>query len=64
MYFHNNNTDSSESVGTAGKPILREEILRHRDMIFAAERSRLNGEPVFTQAALDKRMEALLHAGG
>lgn len=40
----------------------REKMFRHRDMIYAAELSRLNGEPTFTQEELDKRMEALFHA--
>ena len=31
-------------------------------MIYAAELSRLSGEPAVTQEALDKRMEALFHA--
>ena len=40
----------------------REKMFRHRDMIYAAELSRLNGEPAVMQEALDKRMEALFHA--
>ena len=39
----------------------REKMFRHRDMIYAAEISRLNGEPVGTQEDLDQRMEALFH---
>ena len=40
----------------------REKMFRHRDMIYAAELSRLSGEPTYTQEALDVRMEALFHA--
>ena len=40
----------------------REKMFRHRDRIYAAELSRLSGEPAFTQAALDQRMEELFDA--
>jgi Phd_YefM. len=40
----------------------REKLFRHRDKIYAAEMSRLNGEPVYTQEELDQRMEALFNA--
>lgn len=40
----------------------REKMYRHRDMIYAAEMSRLNGDPVCTQDELDARMEALFDA--
>lgn len=40
----------------------REKMYRHRDMIYAAEMSRLNGDPVYTQEELDARMETLFHA--
>ena len=40
----------------------REKLFRHRDKIYAAEMSRLNGDPVYTQEELDARMEALFHA--
>ena len=40
----------------------REKMFRHRDLIYAAELSRLSGEPAVTQEALDTRMEALFHA--
>ena len=40
----------------------REKMFRHRDMICAAEMSRLSGDPVCTQEELDARMEALFHA--
>ena len=40
----------------------RARMFRHRDKVYAAEVSRLNGEPVYSQAELDERMEALFHA--
>ncbi len=40
----------------------REKMYRHRDMIYAAEMSRLNGDSVYTQEELDARMEALFDA--
>ena len=40
----------------------REKMFRHRDRIYAAEMSRLNGDPVSTQEELDDRMEALFRA--
>ncbi len=40
----------------------REKMYRHRDMIYAAEMSRLNGDPVYTPEELDAQMEALFHA--
>lgn len=40
----------------------REMMFRHRDRIYAAEMSRLNGEGVYTQEELDARMEALFNA--
>lgn len=40
----------------------REKMFRHRDQIYAAEMSRLKGEPTLTQEELDARMEALFHA--
>ncbi len=40
----------------------REKMYRHRDMIYAAEMSRLNGDPVYTPGELDAQMEALFHA--
>ncbi len=41
----------------------REKMFRHRDKVYAAEISRLNGEPVFSQNELDARMEQLFNAG-
>ena len=38
----------------------REKMFLHRGRVFAAEVSRLSGEPVYTQEELDKRMESLL----
>ena len=38
----------------------REKMFLHRGRVFAAELSRLSGEPVYTQEELDKRMESLL----
>lgn len=40
----------------------REKMYRHRDKIYAAEFSRLKGDPVYTQEELDERMENLFHA--
>lgn len=40
----------------------REKMYRHRDKVYAAEMSRLAGEPVFTPEELDEKMEALFHA--
>ena len=40
----------------------REKMFRHRDRIYAAEMSRLNGDPVYTQEELDARMEELFNA--
>ena len=62
MYIHCNDFGIVELAGTTEEPIFSKETLRHRELLRAAERSRLSGEPVFTQAALDVRIEALLHA--
>ena len=40
----------------------REKRFRHRDAIYAAELSRLSGEPVCSQSELDARMEELFNA--
>jgi len=40
----------------------REKMYRHRDMVFAAEISRLKGESCCTQEELDQKMEALFKA--
>lgn len=40
----------------------REKMFRHRDMIYATEISRLNGDPIYTQEELDARIETLFHA--
>ena len=40
----------------------REKMFRHRDKIYAAEMSRLNGDSVYTQEELDNRMEELFSA--
>ena len=40
----------------------REKMFRHRDLIYAAEMSRLSGEPVYTQEELDAQMEDLFRA--
>ena len=40
----------------------REKMYRHRDKVYAAEMSRLAGEPVLTPKELDEKMEALFHA--
>ncbi len=38
----------------------REKMFRHRDQIYAAELSRLNGEKTYTAEEMHERMEALL----
>lgn len=40
----------------------QEKMFRHRDKIYAAELSRLSGEPVCTPEELDERMEELFRA--
>lgn len=40
----------------------REKMFRHRDMIYAAEMSRLSGDPVYTPEEVDQKMEALFRA--
>lgn len=40
----------------------REKMYRHRDAIYAAEFSRLSGEPAVTADEMNRRMEALFHA--
>lgn len=40
----------------------REKMFRHRDQIYAAELSRLNGEKTYAADEMHERMEALLHA--
>lgn len=40
----------------------REAMFRHRDMIYAAEMSRLSGEPTFTPAEMHERLEDLFNA--
>lgn len=40
----------------------REAMFRHRDMIYAAEMSRLNGEATCTPAEMHERLEALFDA--
>lgn len=40
----------------------REKMFRHRDMIYAAEISRLNGQPTYTAEEVDARMEELFRA--
>ena len=40
----------------------REKMFHHRDAIYAAELSRLSGEPVYSQSELDERMEAIFNA--
>ena len=40
----------------------REKMFRHRDMVYAAEMSRLNGEPVYMPEDVDKKMEELFRA--
>lgn len=40
----------------------REKMYRHRDLIYAAEMSRLVGDPVYTQDEIDRKMEDLFRA--
>lgn len=40
----------------------REKMFRHRDMIYAAEMSRMSGEPVYTPEEVDKKIEELFRA--
>ena len=40
----------------------REKMFRHRDLIYAAEISRLSGEPIYTPEEVDARMEELFRA--
>ncbi|WP_217957708.1 type II toxin-antitoxin system Phd/YefM family antitoxin [Acutalibacter muris] len=40
----------------------REKMFRHRDQIYAAELSRLNGEKTYTAEEMHERMEALFRA--
>ena len=40
----------------------REKMFRHRDLVYAAEMSRLNGEPTYTAEEVDARMEELFRA--
>lgn len=40
----------------------REKMFRHREAVYAAEISRLNGEPVYTPMEVDARMEAVFDA--
>jgi len=40
----------------------REKMFRHRDKIYAAEMSRICGEPVYTPEELDAKMEAVFDA--
>lgn len=40
----------------------QEKMYQHRDIIYLAEISRLNGEPTFTPEELDKQMDILFDA--
>lgn len=63
----NNNTISEQDI-KAGEPVSitnkGEEMSRHRDAIYAAELSRLSGEPIYAQSELDARVEALFDSAG
>lgn len=39
----------------------RENMFWHRNKVYAAEMSRLNGEPVYTPEEMDAKMETLFH---
>ena len=65
--LRNEYTQISELAKASGEPIFitnkgREKMFRHRDKIYAAELSRLSGEPVCTPEELDERMEELFRA--
>ena len=55
-----NNNAISELAEKAGEA--REKMSRHRDTIYAAELSRLSGEPVYSQSEVDARVEELFNA--
>lgn len=55
-----NNNAISELAEKAGEE--REEMFRHRDAIYAAELSRLSGEPVCSQSEVDACVEELFDA--
>lgn len=40
----------------------REKMFRHRDKIYAAEFSRLSGDPVYSQEEVDEKIEMLFKA--
>lgn len=40
----------------------REKMFRHRDMIYAAEMSRLSGEPTVSPEEMHEKLEGLFHA--
>ena len=52
-----NNNAISELAEKAGEE--SEKMFRHRDAIYAAELSRLSGEPVYSQSEVDARVEVL-----
>lgn len=54
------NNAISELAEKAGEE--REKMFRHRDAIYAAELSRLSGEPVYSQSEVDARVEKLFNA--
>ena len=71
--LRNDYTQISDLAKASGEPIFitrngeetfeeREKMYRHRDAVYAAEFSRLNGEPTVTPEELHERMEALLRA--
>lgn len=55
-----NNNAISELAEKAGEA--REKMSRHRDAIYAAELSRLSGEPLYSQSEVDARVEELFNA--
>ena len=55
-----NNNAISELAEKAGEA--REKMSRPRDTIYAAELSRLSGEPVYSQSEVDARVEELFNA--
>lgn len=61
IFITNKGKDDGVFISTATYEDL-EKMFHHRDMIYAAEMSRLSGEPVYTLKEMDEKMEALFHA--
>ena len=61
IFITNKGEDDGEFMSMAAYEE-REKMFRHRDAIYAAEMSRLNGDPTLTPEQLHRRMEALFDA--